>query len=287
MFDLSGIDELIPIVVTFDLSLLIAVVVLIARQSAFVVEIVILGWLTFGFWAVMLSALFTAYLPFLREMADTESYDSTDLLKRTFGLWRLGLLLLVLVAWMCFNFWFYVVGYKSGNFEPTACGVDTFLFSKIHAIHFHRYAIFMSVTTGLYIGLGGLTVLYAIYLKASDVVTHLRHPQAGTSASVAAEASRHDGSDTSSDSDAPPKFVLRLLQNPMLTRRIFAALTSFLYVLAVLGVELVIRWNNVQGVSDLGTAGQLIPFIVSLSGLLRAFRGIFKKIKSSRARKES
>ena len=37
----------------------------------------------------------------------------------------------------------------------------------------------------------------------------------------------------------------------------------------VLAVELSLRWNSVTGIYDIGSTGQLIPFIIGLLGLLR------------------
>ena len=37
----------------------------------------------------------------------------------------------------------------------------------------------------------------------------------------------------------------------------------------VLAVELTLRWNSVIGIYDIGSTGQLIPFIIGLLGLLR------------------
>ena len=37
----------------------------------------------------------------------------------------------------------------------------------------------------------------------------------------------------------------------------------------VLAVELSLRWNSVTGIYDIGSTGQLIPFIIGLLSLLR------------------
>lgn len=37
----------------------------------------------------------------------------------------------------------------------------------------------------------------------------------------------------------------------------------------VLAVEFSLRWNSVTGIYDIGSTGQLIPFIIGLLGLLR------------------
>ncbi len=37
----------------------------------------------------------------------------------------------------------------------------------------------------------------------------------------------------------------------------------------VLAAELSLRWNSLTGIYDIGSTGQLIPFIIGLLGLLR------------------
>ena len=44
----------------------------------------------------------------------------------------------------------------------------------------------------------------------------------------------------------------------------------------VLAVELSLRWNSVIGIYDIGSTGQLIPFIIGLLGLLRVIHVIVR-----------
>lgn len=36
----------------------------------------------------------------------------------------------------------------------------------------------------------------------------------------------------------------------------------------ILAVELTIRWNNIEGISSLGSTGQLLPLVISVAGLI-------------------
>jgi hypothetical protein len=46
------------------------------------------------------------------------------------------------------------------------------------------------------------------------------------------------------------------------------------------GTELVVRWNKVSNVNTIGTTGQLIPFVIGVSGLVEIFYRCVMKYRS-------
>ena len=61
-----------------------------------------------------------------------------------------------------------------------------------------------------------------------------------------------------------------LLARGLIYWRVLSIVTSFLVIAwFVLAVEFSLRWNSVTGIYDIGSTGQLIPFIIGLLGLLR------------------
>src|SRR5579862_206702 len=47
------------------------------------------------------------------------------------------------------------------------------------------------------------------------------------------------------------------------------AITTFTSVFSILAIELTLKWNSVKGVYTLSSAGQLIPFVIGLSGVVQ------------------
>ncbi len=66
---------------------------------------------------------------------------------------------------------------------------------------------------------------------------------------------------------------IRIVRLPETARKWYwipAALqTGIVTVGLVLSVELTLRWNHIQGVNQFGTVGQLIPFVLGVSGLIK------------------
>ncbi|KAK5656442.1 hypothetical protein OQA88_4824 [Cercophora sp. LCS_1] len=56
-------------------------------------------------------------------------------------------------------------------------------------------------------------------------------------------------------------------QAPWLPWLLFPSLIV-LFILSILAIELTIRWNNIQGVYELTSVGQIIPFIISAGGFV-------------------
>ena len=46
---------------------------------------------------------------------------------------------------------------------------------------------------------------------------------------------------------------------------------------SILAIELMLKWNNVSNVYTLKSTGQLIPFVISMAGLLKVFRDVRNK----------
>lgn len=49
--------------------------------------------------------------------------------------------------------------------------------------------------------------------------------------------------------------------------------------LFITAVELMVRWNHIQGVDSLGSTGQLLPLIIGIGGMFRVIHGLFKLVK--------
>ena len=47
------------------------------------------------------------------------------------------------------------------------------------------------------------------------------------------------------------------------------AIAGVVMLLAIIAVELVISWNNIQGVNTILSTGQLIPFVIGIGGLVK------------------
>ena len=45
----------------------------------------------------------------------------------------------------------------------------------------------------------------------------------------------------------------------------------------IVAVELTLRWNDVKGVHDVGSTGQLLPLIIGISGLGRVGYALVKR----------
>lgn len=54
-------------------------------------------------------------------------------------------------------------------------------------------------------------------------------------------------------------------------------------VLFIIGVELMIKWNHIQGVNDIGSTGQLLPLIIGVGGTFRVVYRLFSKVLQHRA----
>ena len=70
----------------------------------------------------------------------------------------------------------------------------------------------------------------------------------------------------------------------MLVRQILPWLWSFFCILAI---ELMIKWNHIDGVNNISTVGQVIPFFVGFGSLVTVFTGWdYKAWKATGARND-
>lgn len=54
-------------------------------------------------------------------------------------------------------------------------------------------------------------------------------------------------------------------------------MNTFVLIYSILAIELLIRFNSITGVYDLGTTGQIIPFVIGLATLWKTAIAIFEK----------
>ena len=62
---------------------------------------------------------------------------------------------------------------------------------------------------------------------------------------------------------------------PLLWHTTTFASSLFFIIWSVLAIELTLTWNDTQGIYNISSTGQLIPFIVGLAGLLKTLFALF------------
>jgi hypothetical protein len=90
------------------------------------------------------------------------------------------------------------------------------------------------------------------------------------------------------------RFAQRIVDTPALLTFIGLSpvwiLCMIMFVFHLITIELTIPWNNITGVNDLLSTGQLIPFVIGAGSVVQTFLVIVKKglhmRKERKARKE-
>ena len=178
----------------------------------------------------------------------------------------------------CYNVWFWF------RFEPSGdCEAYIFLFARVSA---------SSGAQGFY---RAFAVLY-LWWRASgylNSVVHLAYVFRKAKQSFASiwklylSASQVPGSDRDEDilelerigkmRYAKESGLRALSARIFLYWSVLSIMASSLSILwFVLAVELSLSWNSVRGIYDIGSTGQLIPFIIGLLGLLRVLHIIIR-----------
>ncbi|KAI9892527.1 MAG: hypothetical protein M1814_001484 [Vezdaea aestivalis] len=150
--------------------------------------------------------------------------------------------------------WFIFIGLDQIGIEDGSCSRIIFFFAKVDL--YQRFRTFLKVVSIFFALYAGSWILGAAYK-----IIKMSHELRGKSLLGAIFAFDEDRSTSNVTVLISTSFPLEL-------------------VLFVLFVELTIRWNHISGVNQLSSTGQLLPFIVGASSLVRVvYKAIYKKYR--------
>lgn len=172
---------------------------------------------------------------------------------------RIGQIVRVLIAAasIYYGIWFVYVGMDNMAHPP--CSRTTFFFAPVDLYHWYRAFLKVVFT------LSGIASSFLI-LESSLGVARLWREHGGISA-VGKILAFHEERTASGHSGQ---------HETVLTHTSF----SLDLALFILTIELIIKWNHIQGVNTLGNTGQILPLIVGGSGLLRVlYKTVYKVVR--------
>jgi len=231
----------------FVFATFLALVIQVALDSLKVVEVYIVLLLTFGnyialvfYWIWRIVTRFDPYLDPSRSPRARTSRTTSDL--RT-------LLLLAVVA---FQLWFWL-GLVPSTVSGLGCREYGFLFTKVDLGN-----TALRVTNIVLNFILGTILIYCIVLRFGELGRASTTPT-GT---VQTRQSKRDEE-----------------QRVLLLQRIDTVFRIVLVTIIVVATELTIRWNDIQDVYTLTSAGQTIPFIIGVAALVRV---IYLRLRPSK-----
>lgn len=165
-----------------------------------------------------------------------------------------SILLLVLTT---YTLWFLFTGMDSMQHPP--CSRSGFFLARVDLYHWIR--TFYEVTYVLGISVFLLTVVVFIipYLRRPQTLNLPMPPTSGPVAET--DLNGNPSWDTMSVSGSEHRFASGLVD-------IVLGVTWLCWL--ILGIELIIKWNHIQGVNQMGSTGQILPFVVAVGGLISA-----------------
>jgi hypothetical protein len=178
---------------------------------------------------------------------------------------RIGQIVRVLIAAssIYYGIWFVYVGMDHMAHPP--CNRTAFFFAPVDLYHWYRTFLKVVFT------LSGIASGFLL-LESSLSIAHLWRKHGAISA-VGKILAFHEERTTSNTRAATGHSGQ---QETVLTHTSF----SLDLALFILTIELIIKWNHVQGVNTLGNTGQILPLTVGGSGLLRVlYKTIYKAIR--------
>lgn len=162
------------------------------------------------------------------------------------------------VALCAYAVWFFFTGMDGMQHPP--CSTFGFLVIEVHLYHWVR--------TVFKIGFVILTFA-TVAVLGLQVVAEVCKPEVPAPAAEA-EADANGNPNTYPNSDSGSYSVAVI---PAIGKRHMRGWTGFgirMFSLSmfILTVELVIRWNHIQGVNQMGSTGQVLPLVVSIGSLI-------------------
>ena len=224
----------------FSIALAIATVVITAKPGVYCVffaEVFVLVSLFFG-------GYFSVHLFPLKDPA-RDNHPTP---------WRRGRLLIlsfVYGAMISYNCWFWFKG-RLARFQPTPCGSAIFLFKKFSGDILHEAVAFykaFSIIMAIYYPLGVFLLLQndpSLSERLHDIFAPYDTVRSGRVGNRS--------------------FMTSL--KPLLL------INCFCLALAVLAVELTLKWNFISGINSMNSVGQFIPFTVGVGGLVQVLWAI-------------
>lgn len=161
----------------------------------------------------------------------------------------------VLIA---YGVWFFFTSMDSMQHPP--CSRSGFLFVRVDLYHWMRTVfkvLFAAAIPSLI-----LSLVFQIVLN--DLLSQTRIPPMPPTSGALAETDVDSNASRITISVFNPEtpFVIRGWAGIAID---FSNLCGF-----ILAVELIIKWNHIQGVNQMGSTGQILPFVVAVGGLISA-----------------
>lgn len=166
---------------------------------------------------------------------------------------------LTFLATLGYSFYFWTEGFKKFKRFPDACG-GTYVFPVPHRVSLE------TPSAGSVLALLLLVVLILLIWFVSYKRLRRSFPS-HTPAGVSKFAFNHCGEDT-----PLPPWEGRQLHWTL----IGGSLISLVIIWSIAGIELTLKWNHVTDVNNLGSTGQLIPFIIGVASFPPAIWGAFE-----------
>lgn len=159
--------------------------------------------------------------------------------------------------------WFVFTGMDAVQHPP--CSRFGYLFARVDLYHGMR--IFLQVCSVV-------TIVTTVVVSIARVAYEHWASDSGTSTPEEASSADSDSSGTSADGWARGLGKVE--------RKGWVAFVGDMLALSmfILGIELIIRWNHIQGVHQMGSTGQILPFVVSLGSLVGVACRFFLQIAS-------
>ena len=178
---------------------------------------------------------------------------------------RIGQIVRVLIAAasIYYGIWFVYIGMDNMAHPP--CSRTAFFFAPVDLYHWYRAFLKVIFT------LSGIVSSFLI-LESSLGVARLwrKHGAISAVSKILAFHEEHTASNTSVATGHSGQ------HETVLTHTSF----SLDLALFILTIELIIKWNHIQGVNTLGNTGQILPLIVGGSGLLRVlYKTVYKVVR--------
>ncbi|RAH59108.1 hypothetical protein BO85DRAFT_261143 [Aspergillus piperis CBS 112811] len=239
--DLDGRDEIMQNYAVFTIALTIAVIVItVQSEPTFAVEIFVLTYIIFGgAYTVLISGF------------GRPNILMDFLVGRKEQKLRAITVMGAIAAGSIYCGWFWLRGIFN-NFHETPCGTHGFLFAKVSLFDpsVRRFFAFLSVLLALSYTVGPLYLRYVH--RILKIIRKLEPKGIGGSAFL----SLHDFTPKTTNHIEPTSSMIA------------AILSASTLIYSILGIELTLYWNSIRGVYSIKTTGQLIPFVIGVTGFI-------------------
>jgi hypothetical protein len=243
---LEGRDEIMEAYAVFLTALTIAIIVATAQsQPVYAVEVFILTYIIFG-------GAYAVLIPSYKSSNLIDDFQSGGQRRKL----RAVVIMVILAAVSIYCCWFWLRGIFN-TFLPTPCGTYGFLFAKVSLLNpsVTKFFAFLSIL------MAGTYTTWPLTVRLLPMAERLRYHIRAKGGKI------------------PTEIILAYFysRNPLnIVKDSAAPLASILgpvtsvvtIVWSILGIELTLYWNYVQGVYSIRTTGQLIPFVIGLMGLI-------------------